>query len=296
MRDWTHWDSHLHIDPLDSDRWADRLVENMAANGVQMGAISGVSMVTADQDDRVRRAVAKYPQRLLPMLCGVDLNDPSALGRAIAELETGRWAGVGELFLDTFQGMKMSFQDGERTVVRHYPVPRDGAANAVLGGLLEYCTRHGLPLLLHCETPAVLEELLRRHPHSMLLWAHCDYHTPRDEARRILRTHSWLHADFGPSIRCGYWDRQQGASTWLDENIEFWRDMCRDFPDRLLLGTDTVGAKYADPPRYRHIYDSFADFFTPLEAEKAKKITEGNFRRLFDGYLRRAAAHPHPAA
>ncbi len=284
------WDSHLHLHPFRPEWWAERLVANMDRNNVRAGAISSVALFNPQDSDNVLAAAARYPGRLLPMLSHIDLNNPAELDRALAELATGRWAGVGELFLEAHRADALAFDGPDGVIIRKpYPVPRDGARNPVLGGLVRYCAEHDLPILVHSESAAELEELLVRYPRSSVIWAHCDYVTPLADVRRIFRVYPWLMADFGPMIRCGYWDTEHGSSDWLHTDRPFWRELCAEYPDRLLLGTDTLGDKYAAPDRYRHIYDSYADFFAPIGLDRARKIAAGNFRRCFHRYLR---AHP----
>lgn len=285
-----HWDSHLHSHPFKPDWWAERLIANMDRNNVRVGAISGVALFNAKDNEAVPALAERYPGRLLPMLSFIDLNNPAELDRAIAELATGRWAGVGELFFEAHTSPHLSFDDTSGQMVRlPYPVPKDGARNRVLGGLIRYCAEHDLPILIHSESAAALEELLVRYPHTSIIWAHCDYVTPLADVRRIFRSYPWLMVDFGPMIRCGYWDTQQGPSAWLQTDLPFWRELCMDFPDRLLLGTDTLGDKYTAPERYRHIYDSYTDFLEPVGVARAQKIVAGNFKRCFHRYLSR---HP----
>jgi len=289
MSAWAYWDSHLHAHPFEPDRWAEALVANMSANHVRAGAISNVALFSETSDADVQRLCRAYPGRLLPMLSHVDLNDPGELARVTRELDAGDWAGVGELFLEAHQSRALSFEREGRVVKQPYPLPRDGAENRVLNGLIEYCTDKNLPVLIHCEDVAPLEVLLNRHSHSTILWAHCDFVTPLPDVRRILEIYDWLMVDFGPMIRCGYWDTEQGTSDWLHTDRDFWRGLCTKFSARMLLGTDTLGPKYADPARYRHIYDSYADFFAPLDESAVRALAGGNFQKVFAAYLRRHA-------
>ena len=287
MPAWKHWDSHLHIHPFKPEWWVDKLILQMDRNGVEVGALGGSALFTPEEDDHVQDAVRRYPGRFLPTLCHVDFNLPSELARVTSELDSGRWAGVGEVFLETFRATHLSFEKQGVPMRMPYPIPRDGAGNAVLGGLIDHCTELGMPVLIHCEMASALEDLLRRHPRSTIVWAHCDYATPPLDARRVMEQFPWLHADFGPMIRCGYWDTQHGSSNWIGEWRDFWRGMCRDFADRMLLGTDTIMEKYLDNARYRHIYESFEDFMAPLPREAVEAIVGGNLRRLCRGYIER---------
>ena len=86
-----------------------------------------------------------------------------------------------------------------------------------------------------------------------------------------------------------YWDTEHGVSDWLGTDRDFWLRTCRSESHRMALGTDAARDKYAEPARYRHIYESYADFFGRLPADAAEATTAGNFKRLFRGYL---AEHP----
>lgn len=283
MQSFKHFDAHMHLLTNKADWWTDTLVANMDANGVVAGAISGVALQYPNSDEEVQRVAARYPGRLLPLISHIDLNKPSELARVIAELKTGRWAGVGELFLDASRTIRLMNDP------LWYPLPKDGTANRVLGGLIEYCTSRRLPVLIHIEDTAVLEDLLERYPNNTIVWAHCDYMTPLANVRRILDAYPHLWVDFGPMIRCGYWDTQNGASNWLDTSRDFWLEMCDNHFSRLLLGTDTIHEKYATADRYRHIYESYTDFFGRLPNEKVQAMVTENFLQVFASYLQ---AHP----
>lgn len=279
------WDSHMHLHPFRPEWWAERLIANMDRNRVRGGALSGVGLFNPEDTARLQALARRYPGRFLPMLSHIDLNDPDELERAIALLDTGEWAGVGELFLEAHSSSHLTFVKNGETVKQPYPVPRDGAHNAVLGGLVRYCRERALPILIHSESAAALEDLLALYPESTLLWAHCDYVTPLNDVQRVFRRYPWLRVDFGPMIRCGYWDSQNGSSSWIETDRPFWRSLCRAFAPRLLLGTDTIQEKYCEPDRYKHIYDSYADFLAPLDPRQVEQIMAGNFKRVFRAYL-----------
>jgi len=284
-----YYDSHMHLHPFRPEWWAENLIRCMDNNNVRAGAISGAGLFNPDDTNQLQAIAKKYPGRFLPMLSHIDLNDPGDLERAVALLETGEWAGVGELFLEAHASTHLAFVRNGETVKLPYPMPRDGARNAVLGGLIRYCNAHAMPVLIHSEDAAALEALLALYPESTILWAHCDYVTPLADVQRIFERYPWLTVDFGPMIRCGYWDTQNGSSRWLETDRPFWRKLCRDFSDRLLLGSDIILEKYLEPGRYRHVYDSYNDFFAPLDKGQAERIVAGNFQRVFRTYLR---AHP----
>ena len=289
MKTIRHWDSHMHLHPFRPDWWAEQLVNNMERNGVCAGAISGLALMSPTSDDDVLRICRQYPNRLLPMLGRIDLNDERELERVEPLLRSGNWAGVGELFFHT-SIPNISYPNGKESVTIPYPVPKRGAQNSVLGTLIRWCTELQIPLLIHAENAAAFEELLQRYPRSTLLWAHCDYVTPLADVRRVLERYPWLAVDFGPMIRCGYWDTETGCSHWLETDRGFWRELCSDFSDRLLLGADAFSEKYAEAARYDHIYRSYADFLSTLPAAKAENIVANNFQRIFRTYLKH-----HPA-
>lgn len=223
--------------------------------------------------------------RFDPMITGFNPADMYAADHIKRVLQTfpGVFSGIGEFTIHKeFVSAKIH---GETASLR----------NPALDRILDFAAEAGLVVILHNDIdmpfpkpgqdpyPAVqLAEVLRRHPKTTVIWAHCGLgrivHPVRDQlgiVDRALSDRSLAHVFIDIS-----WDEVAKYLVATPESTQAAADLINRHPDRFVFGTDEVAPK--DQAGYLKVYDLYAPLFAKLTPEASEKVRRGNYERLFD--------------
>jgi predicted TIM-barrel fold metal-dependent hydrolase len=135
-----------------------------------------------------------------------------------------------------------------------------------------------------------LAALLRRHPQTTVIWAHCGLGRvvrPVEDhvgiVARALADPALSHVLFDLS-----WDEVAKYLVASPETIQAAADLINRHPDRFLFGTDEVAP--VDQAAYLKVYGMYAPLFAKLTPEASEKLRKGNYERVFDQARRRVRA------
>ncbi len=266
----SYWiDAHSHVNPGFSAgglTGVDLLVSSMDKAGVGKAVLfRHPQSKTAD----VLEAYRKYPDRIVPVRGddGLDVNDPTTLNPVRADLDTGLFRGLGEIFV-RHAGAKVD-------------IPAD---HPVMLELFKLAAEHGIPVTVHLDSPEkgldAFERALNQSPSTTFIWAHSGPSTP-DVLKGMLDRHPNLYADLSTlnPVSQKLAGRQALPSGYQIENSE-WIRLMEVYPDRLLFGVDAWFIEaYVG---YPDIVAWFKDNVIPqLSPKTAEAIAHGNAERLF---------------
>ena len=240
------------------------------------------------------RSLTKDEQaRFDPMITGFNPADMYAVDHIKRVLRTfpGVFSGIGEFTIHKeFVSVKVAGEIASLT-------------NPALDRILDFAAEAGLVVILHNDVnmpfpkpgqdpyPVVqLGQLLRRHPKTTVIWAHCGLgrivRPVEDQigmVRRALENPELDHVSFDIS-----WDETAKYLMATPETIRAAADLINRHPDRFLFGTDEVAP--AEQAKYLKVYDLYAPLFAKLTPEAREKLRKGNYERLFDEARRKVRA------
>lgn len=217
-------DAHLHYshDSVEMTPPA-RVIEIMREAKLKL------ALVSSSDDNGTQLLSELAPELIIPGLrpyrkrgeTGTWFEDEEALEYVEALLDKNNYATIGEFHL---------YGDNA-----DLPIPKR---------IVELAVEHNLVLHAHSDAEAV-EKLLAQDPTVKVLWAHSGFDSPQDIAD-MLGKHDRLWADLA-------FRSEVGSGGQLDED---WTKLFTDFPERMMLGTDTY-----TPERM---------FYIPAHAESAR--------------------------
>ena len=272
-------DMHFHPD----GSWdLDALVALMDELGVQRAA-GGSGDPTAIALD----FAAAYPERFVPF-AGQDgiraLNllegaeswnlETAAIQTYVARLETelqsGCWAGIGEVFVNTL-GSHVS---------GGFSVPAD---SVLMRRLLDLSAQYAAPLSVHMDAAsasvAELRRLLDSNPDGTLIWAHAGWYAEPQLLREMLQAHLNLYVElsFRDELRSFF------AVTSRGQLRDDWRALLEEMPQRFVLGTDL------NPPptseKYRELIVFWRSVLEQLTPATAAMLANENATRIVGGSM-----------
>jgi hypothetical protein len=223
--------------------------------------------------------------RFDPMITGFNPADMYAADHIKRVLQTfpGVFSGIGEFTIHKeFVSSKVAGEKASLT-------------DPALDRILDFAGDVGLVVLLHNDVnmpfpragqdpyPAVqLGQLLRRHPRTTVIWAHCGLgrivRPVKDQLEmvgRALADPALAHVSIDIS-----WDEVAKYLVATPESVQATADLINKYPDRFIFGTDEVAPK--DQAAYLKVYDMYAPLFAKLTPEASEKVRKGNYERLFD--------------
>lgn len=191
-------------------------------------------------------------------------------GELLDELErllsTGRFRGIGEISAVHFPGPG-------------FPEADFSLRTPVMLGIMAAARRHGVPVMIHCETTRLqeLSELLERFSDVPVIWAHGGY-TPLFLASRMLERHPNLYYELSART----WPRhprspdytilRDGERVWPE-----WLALVEAMPQRFLVGTD---ASNRNPGFERMKLESVQRFLEQLSPAARRIVAFDNLSRL----------------
>jgi predicted TIM-barrel fold metal-dependent hydrolase len=231
--------------------------------------------------------------RFDPMITGFNPADMYAADHIKRVLQTfpGVFSGIGEFTIHKeFVSSKVAGETASLT-------------NPALDRILDFAAEAGLVVILHNDVDmpfprpgqdpyqaAQLGALLRRHPRTTVIWAHCGLgrivRPVKDQLAIISRalddpSAAHVHIDIS-------WDEVAKYVVATPETTQVMADLINRHPDRFLFGTDEVAP--TEQAKYLKVYDMYAPLFAKLTPEASGKLRKGNYERLFDEARRKVRA------
>ena len=172
-----------------------------------------------------------------------------------------------------------------------------------LDRILDFTAETGLVAILHNDIdmpfpkpgqePWVVpqfRDLLRRHPQSVVIWAHAGVgrivHPMKDQLGMMERgLASGQAKNFYIDIS---WTELAKYVVATPEATTAMADLINRYPDRFLFGTDEVAP--TDQGAYLKAYDMYQPMLAKLTPDAKQKLLKGNYERLFDEARRKVRA------
>jgi predicted TIM-barrel fold metal-dependent hydrolase len=229
-------------------------------------------------------------QRFDPMISGFNPTDMYAADhiRRVLLMYPGVFSGIGEFSIHKeFVSSKIA---GEVATLE----------NKALDRILSFAEEVGLPVVLHCDvnTPfpkpnqdpyitTKLRELARRHPDTVIIWAHIGLgrvvRPVKDQlgmVERGLRDAKSKNVHFDIS-----WDETAKFLMGTPETVNASADLINRYPERFLFGTDSVAPRTQEA--YLKTYNLYAPLLAKLTPKAKHLLLKGNYERIFDEARRR---------
>jgi amidohydrolase family protein len=231
--------------------------------------------------------------RFDPMITGFNPADMYAADHIRRVLLTfpGVFSGIGEFTVHKeFVSAKVAGEKASLT-------------NPALDRILDFAGEVGLVVILHNDVDlpfpkpgqdpyqaAQLSALLRRHPRTTIIWAHCGLgrivHPVQDQLGiidRALSDPALAHVFIDIS-----WDEVAKYLVATPQTVQAAAGVINRHPDRFIFGTDEVAP--TDQTKYLKVYDMYQPLFAQLTPEASEKVRKANYERLFDEARRKVRA------
>lgn len=216
------------------------------------------------------------------------------LSRLAADLDSGLYAGVGEIALYHFD------KSGRQAIIR-YPPNFEPFLKVV-----KVIASRGLWLLLHAESIdpkgvsyedqvfGGIELLYRRHPDLKLIVAHTATTNP-DNLRRMLKRYPNLMVDFKLVKRVANWHHTEPVTNAQRRLHEDWAQLFEAMPKRFMVGTDSkFFRRRFDVAKYQKKIARYRKVLGGLKPRVAKLIAYENANRLLSPGTLRSNHGPAP--
>ena len=240
------FDAHLHYS---HDAW-ERIPPPQALALLRQAGLKK-AMVSSSSDEGTQKLYALAPDLVVPVLrpyrsrneIATWVHDRSIVGHLEARLARYRYVGLGE-----------------------YHVFGADADGAVMRSVVQLARERGLLLHSHSDADAVQRQFAQW-PEARILWAHAGFEPP-DRVAAMLRRHARLWVDLA-------FRSDHASGSVVDAG---WRALFTEFPDRVLLGTDTF-----TPERWYYVGEHARwsrEWLATLPAELAERIAWRNGEAL----------------
>ena len=240
-----------------------------------------------------RSLTPEQQARFDPMITGFNPTDMYAADHIRRVLATfpGVFSGIGEFSIHKeFVSSKVA---GEVATVN----------NKALDRILAFAGEVGLPVVFHCDVDMPfpgpnqdpylvmkLKDLFRRHPDTVIIWAHIGLgrvvrpaENQLEMVKRILTSPDLQHVCFDIS-----WDETAKYLVKTPKTTKVTAGVINRFPDRFLFGTDTVAP--SSQQQYMEPYKIYSDLFAELTPKAKMMLLKGNYERIFDEARQRVRA------
>ncbi|MBF0277421.1 MAG: amidohydrolase family protein [SAR324 cluster bacterium] len=212
-------DAHIHYS---HDAWT--MLPAREAIAVLRKAGLKKAMVSSSSDDGTQKLFEEAPDLIVPVLrpyrqrgeTGTWMNDDSIVDMIEQRLKRYRYAGIGE-----------------------FHIFGDDANLPVMRRVVELAREYKLFLHAHSDQAAI-EQIFKLDPEARVLWAHSGFDSP-EEIAKLLAKYKRLWADLA--------FRSEHADG--DKVDPEWEKLFLEFPDRILLGTDTF-----TPERWYYVVEN----------------------------------------
>jgi predicted TIM-barrel fold metal-dependent hydrolase len=248
------FDTHLHYSARDAEHISQvSFMQILDRNRITRAIVTGTpSMYTAS----LYRAA---PNRIVPFL-GVYQTpmDKERWHRNTAlpqwvrqQLDTGYWAGIGELHL----------------FAEHRTSP-------VFRAILKLAGERNLTLQMHAD-PAVIDSLYEHSPKARVIWAHASAYPYPPLLRDYLRRYPNLYIDL--SVR----DDLIAPDGKLDSQ---WEELLVEYSDRFMVGVDTYSPKRWS--EFDSVVQQIRGWLVQLPKDVAQDLAYRNANRLWKSQVK----------
>lgn len=223
--------------------------------------------------------------RLDPMITGFNPSDMYAADHIKRVLRTfpGVFSGIGEFSIHKeFVSSKIP---GEVASFRNPALDRIFDAAAEIGLVVVLHNDIDMPFPKSGQEPYLLKQMrdmFVRHPKTTIIWAHLGLgrvvrpvKDQLDIFERLLNAPQLNHVNFDIS-----WDETAKYIVATPDAVRATAALINRHPDRFLFGSDVV-APTSEEAQMK-VYELYAPLWAALTPEARKKVTTGNYERLFD--------------
>jgi hypothetical protein len=132
----------------------------------------------------------------------------------------------------------------------------------------------------------VMKRTLEKYKNTNFIWAHVDHGFYWNIGLILMKQFSNLYCDFGVSFRAD--TREDEACEWLTgtaeqwqiDHIARWRQICKEFPERVMWGMDLYTWHHMHRDCFPKFIESWKAFSKEFTTDLKLKITEKNILRL----------------
>ena len=206
-------------------------------------------------------AFNEYPERIIPLFSGFDIQSEECLDDVTGRLENG-FFGIGEFVAASTYS----------PVVSNVPWKGKHPMDAFFPQVYEICEAYKAPLLLHIDPPngfpvEKLEEALEAYPSVNIIFAHANAYNSTSNIRALLEKHDNLYIDFFVGFTYN--------PDAKDNGLRGYSTLIEEFPNKFVISTDggfDIG--------YRKAYMAFFALFELLDEDLIEKVASENFLNL----------------
>jgi hypothetical protein len=197
----------------------------------------------------------------------------SYLIRLEAELASGQYKGIGELFPNNLHSTSRGFPS------QRYPVDAP-----LMRHLWALSAKYGVPLSVHLEADmgsvAEMERLLGTTPQGTFIWAHTGFFAEPSLLSRLLTQHADLYCELS------WRDERPVEQGWrlplpISEGGHLrsaWKDLLEEFPDRFVIGTDA--GDQGSVTTYARLINYWRTILSQLAPATAQKLAHQNAEHI----------------
>lgn len=246
-------DAHAHYSAPDAVALsAEAVLAKLDAAGVRRLA------VTSSPPHLAQRLYQHAPERVIPLLGVYDsdlhkanwVHDSGLPARVAAQLQSGAWAGLGELHLFA-----------------------NDARQPIFGQLVRLAAANKLVLMIHGDAE-VVEQAFAAAPDVRVLWAHLGTRPQPEFLAAMLERHPltlWIDT----SVR----DERIAPDGCL---LPAWRALFERHPDRFVVAVDTFSVNRWQ--QYEKVVAQIRGWVDPLPQPLKDNLLHDNAARLFDSF------------
>lgn len=264
-------DAHAHFyygNPLYIDEW----IVEMDKNNVRKTVLFAPGEFDVDIQ-KILDAHTKYPDRTFPMLSGFDLQDENSISYVENQLSTGKWKGLGEIFM-----------------IRPQSVLKTRANHPVMLQIYNLLINYDVPIFAHYEIHEnedldALYEVLENYPNLKFIWCHLGGYVSGYEGvgaeglDNALAKYPNLYIQFDAisfSAIC--------LTPSFDNLSQEYITLFEKYPDRFMVGTDIdMGADgHFDSAMFENVVSTHRKLLSQLTPATAEKIGYKNLEELME--------------
>ena len=169
-----------------------------------------------------------------------------------------------------FELIKSEYARGYYRGIGEFHLYGKAAASEWVKKTVDFAVEHNLFLHAHCDEEALLI-LFGHNPKARIIWAHTGFSVDPKRVAELLEQH--------PDALWGELSYRGGITDGAGKITPEWRELFTKHSDRFLLGSDTwINERWFS---YDGIMDSYRTWLAQLPADQARRIANGNARRIF---------------
>ena len=169
-----------------------------------------------------------------------------------------------------YELIEEEYKRGYYRGIGEFHIYGQAAAGPLVKKIVDFAVERDLYLHAHCDEVALLH-LFSHNPKVRIIWAHTGFSTPPTRVAELMDQYKdrlWGELSYRSGIT-------EGSGKLSDD----WRKLFERHSDRFLIGSDTwINERWRD---YDSIFNGYRGWLAQLPAEQARRIANGNARRLF---------------